>query len=124
MALLAMIAVSADAQKSGFVCTGNHVNVRTGPGVKYAVYDSGSNNKRQLNKGDVVANQRKKKNGYCLINGPLEWGGDERDGWVSEKYLLPVTLCPTCKGFKDVNVGKVDIDLKTCRKCKGKGYVN
>ncbi|MBP5387688.1 MAG: hypothetical protein J6Y97_09945 [Prevotella sp.] len=121
MVLFAVIAVNA--QNKGFVCTGNNVNVRTGPGKNYKVYDIGNGHKRQLFKGDVVANCGKKKNGFCLIQGPLEWGGDERDGWVSAQYLRPVTLCPECKGYKDVNVGEIDIDLATCPKCKGKGYV-
>ena len=91
--------------------------------VFYAVYDSNTDHKRQLSKGDVVSNCGKKKNGFCLIQGPLEWGGDERDGWVSAQYLRPVTLCPECGGFKLVNIAEVDIDLDTCKKCKGKGYV-
>ncbi len=121
MLLCVMLAVNA--QHNGYVCTGNNVNVRTGPGKNYAVYDVGDGHKRQLSKGDVVQNYGKKKNGFCLIQGPLEWGGDERDGWVSAQYLRPVKLCPKCKGYKDVNVGEIDIDLTTCDKCNGKGYV-
>ena len=113
MSLFVMVAVNA--QHNGFVCTGNNVNVRTGPGKKYAVYDVNIGRKRQLSKGDVVENRGKKKNGFCLIQGPLEWGGDERDGWVSAQYLRPVTLCPKCKGYKDINIAKVE--------CNGKGYV-
>ena len=121
MSLFVMVAVNA--QHNGFVCTGNNVNVRTGPGKKYAVYDVNIGRKRQLSKGDVVENRGKKKNGFCLIQGPLEWGGDERDGWVSAQYLHPVTLCPKCKGYKDINIAEVDIELDTCDKCNGKGYV-
>ncbi len=121
MSLFVMVTVNA--QHNGFVCTGNNVNVRTGPGKKYAVYDVNIGRKRQLSKGDVVENRGKKKNGFCLIQGPLEWGGDERDGWVSAQYLRPVTLCPKCKGYKDINIAKVDIELDTCDKCNGKGYV-
>ena len=121
--MLLFVMVTVNAQHKGFVCTGNNVNVRTGPGKNYAVYDINTGHKRQLSKGDVVVNRRKKKNRFCLIQGPLEWGGDERVGWVSAQYLRPVTLCPKCEGYKDVNVGKIDIDLKTCDKCKGKGYV-
>ena len=117
------VMLTANAQHDGFVCTGNNVNVRTGPGKNYAIYDTGDGHKRQLSKGDVVANRGKKKNGFCLIQGPLEWGGDERDGWVSAQYLRPVTLCKICFGTGDMNVGEVDIDLRTCDKCKGKGYV-
>lgn len=117
------VMLTANAQHDGFVCTGNNVNVRTGPGKNYAIYDTGDGHKRQLSKGDVVANCGKKKNGFCLIQGPLEWGGDERDGWVSAQYLRPVTLCKKCFGTGDMNVGEVDIDLRTCDKCKGKGYV-
>lgn len=121
--MLLLAAITVNAQQKGYVCTGNHVNVRTGPGKKYAVYDSNTDHKRQLSKGDVVADCGKKKNGFCLIQGPLEWGGDERDGWVSSQYLRPVTLCPKCGGYKDINMGEVDIELATCDECNGKGYI-
>ena len=121
--MLLFTVMAVNAQHNGFVCTGNNVNVRTGPGKNHAVYDSDTGHKRQLSKGDVVANRGKKENGFCLIQGPLEWGGDERDGWVSAQYLRPVTLCPECDGTKMVNIADVDIDLATCKKCKGKGYV-
>lgn len=121
--LMLMFAVmAANAQQKGFVCTGNYVNVRTGPGKNYAVYDKGDGHKRQLSKGDVVEYRGKKKNGFILI-GQLGWGEDERDGWVSAQFLRPVTLCPQCDGTKDENIGEIDIDLITCRKCKGKGYI-
>ena len=121
--ILLLVVLTASAQHNGFVCTGNNVNVRTGPGKNYPVYDSNTDHKRQLSKGDVVSNKGKRKNGFCLIQGPLEWGGDERDGWVSAQYLRPVTLCPKCKGYKDINIAEIDIELATCDKCNGKGYV-
>ena len=121
--MLLFAVMTANAQHNGYVCTGDYVNVRTGPGKNYAVYDINTGHKRQLSKGDVVSNCGKRQNGFCLIQGPLEWGGDERDGWVSAQYLLPVTLCPECQGYKDVNIAEVDIELATCKKCKGKGYV-
>lgn len=121
--MLLFVMLTINAQHNGFVCTGNNVNVRTGPGKNYPVYDSNTPQKRQLSKGDVVKNCGKKKNGFCLIQGPLEWGGDERDGWVSAQYLRPVTLCPECDGYKDVNIAEIDIELETCEKCNGKGYV-
>ena len=122
--LIALLAVmAANAQEKGYVCTGNNVNIRTGAGVKYPVMDDGNGHKRQMSKGDVVLYRGQKKNGFCLVIGPLEWGGDEREGWVSQKYLRPVTLCPTCGGTKDENIAEVDIELVTCRKCKGKGYI-
>lgn len=123
--MMLMTVITVKAQEKGFVCTGNNVNVRTGPGKNYPVYDvgKGTNGKRQLFKGDVVRDCGQRKNGFCLVQGALEWGGDERDGWVSAQYLRPVILCKTCFGTGDENIGKVDIDLITCRKCKGKGYV-
>ena len=121
--MLMFAVVAVNAQSKGFVCTGDYVNVRTGPGKNYKVYDVETGHKRQLSKGDVVKYSGKKKNGFCLVQGPLEWGGDERDGWVSAQYLRPVTLCPKCDGYKDVNVGEIDIDLATCDRCKGKGYI-
>ena len=121
--LLLFAVLSVNAQQKGFVCTGNNVNVRKGPGKKYPIYDVEFGRKRQLFKGDVVSDCGKKENGFCLVVGALEWGGDERDGWVSEQFLRPVILCPTCGGTKNENIGKVDIDLRTCRKCKGRGYL-
>ena len=122
--LIALFAVmTANAQQKGYVCTGNHVNIRTGAGTNHPVMDEKLGRKRQLSKGDVVLYHGQKKNGFCLVTGPLEWGGDEREGWVSQQFLRPVTLCPTCMGTKDENIAKVDIDLATCRKCKGKGYI-
>ena len=122
--LIALLTVlTVNAQHDGYVCTGDHVNIRTGAGVKYLVMDEELGHKRQLSKGDVVFNCGQKKNGFCLVNGPLAWGGDERDGWVSQQYLRPVKLCPTCEGTKLENIAKEEIDLVTCRKCKGKGYL-
>ena len=76
--LLMIAALAANAQQKGYVCTGNYVNVRTGPGKNFEVYDSDTSHKRQLSKGDVVANCGKRKNGFCLVQGPLEWGGGMR----------------------------------------------
>ena len=123
--ILLFAVITVNAQQKGFVCTGNNVNVRTGPGMDYPIYDQdrADGKKRQLFKGDVVLDCGQRKNGFCLIVGALEWGGDERDGWVSAKYLRPVILCPTCNGTKNENIGEIDIDLITCRKCKGKGYI-
>jgi hypothetical protein len=122
--LIAILTIfTVNAQQKGYVCTGNHVNIRTGAGIKYPVMDDGAGHKRQMSKGDVLLDCGQKKNGFCLINGPQEWGGDERDGWVSQKYLRPVKVCPTCGGTKNENIGEIDIDLITCRKCKGKGYL-
>ena len=123
MMVLLLAVMTANAQHDGYVCTGNNVNVREGPGKNYPIFDVEQGRKRQLFKGDVVTNMGKKKNGFVLVNGPLEWGGDERDGWVSAQYLRPVTLCKKCFGTGDMNVAKEDIDLRTCDKCKGKGYV-
>ena len=121
--LIALLAVmTANAQQKGYVCTGNNVNIRTGAGVKFPVMDQDTDHKRQLSKGDVVLDRGQTKNGFCLVNGPLEWGGDERDGWVSQRYLRPVILCPACEGTKYENIASEDIELVSCRRCKGKGY--
>lgn len=122
--LIALLTVlTVNAQQKGYVCTGDHVNIRTGAGTNHPVMDEEFGHKRQLSKGDVVLDRGEKKNGFCLVNGPLAWGGDERDGWVSQQYLRPVTICPTCGGTKYENIAQEDIDLATCRKCKGKGYI-
>ena len=122
MMLFAVIAVNA--QTKGFVCTGDNVNVRKGPGKNYPVDNWGIvGYKRQLMKGDVVENLGKSKNGFCLICGPLKYNGEASEGWVSAQYLRPVTLCPECIGTGVVNISEQEIDLENCKKCKGKGYV-
>ena len=65
--LLMFAVVAVNAQSKGFVCTGDYVNVRTGPGKNYKVYDVETGHKRQLSKGDVVKYSGKKKNGFCLV---------------------------------------------------------
>lgn len=123
--MLLTISITASAQDKGFVCTGNNVNIRKGPGKNYPVLENGAgtNGKLQLFKGNVVTDYGKRKNGFCLVSAALEWGGDERQGWVSARYLRPVIVCKTCFGTGNENVGPVDINLVTCRKCKGKGYL-
>ena len=56
--------ISAEAQNMrGFVSTGENVNVRKGPGMRYAVVE-GEGGKIQLVNGEVVIDKGKKKNGF------------------------------------------------------------
>ena len=82
-------------------CTGDYVNVRTGPGKNYRVviddaYSPGD--KVQLMKDIIVKSHGKARNGFVPISW-MYW-----DGWVSAQYLKPLT--------------------HTCSRCNGKGYFN
>ena len=47
--LIAILTIfTVNAQQKGYVCTGNHVNIRTGAGIKYPVMDDGAGHKRQM----------------------------------------------------------------------------
>ena len=113
-----MTVVSANAQRRGYVCTGNNVNVRTGPGKNYSVvvYNSAVT---QMFKGCVAQNLGKKRNGFIYV------GFLDRSflpsiipikGWVSAQYLRAVTLCSKCDGW---GISGYD----ECSKCRGKGYL-
>ena len=120
--LIAVLAVNAQSQK-GYVCTGDNVNVRKGPGTNYPVLMS-EGAKLQLNKGEVVAYKGKKRNGFCYVHvTKIAFGSAFFDypGWVSAKYLREVTLCDECNGTG--YVGEIE-DMKPCGRCEQKGYVN
>ena len=89
-------------------CTGDNVNVRTGPGMKYKVaYDDAFLEKVQLFKGEVVKSRGTARNGFIPITcvaGGTALGAYYFDGWVSAQYLKPLT--------------------RKCQVCKGRGYFN
>ena len=114
--LVVVIAMSANAQK-GFVCTGNNVNLRKGPGNNYKVVVSDYTGERFiLVKGAVLKDLGQKKNGFCKVSTFIHQQG-EYYGWVSAKYLKPVRLCSNCEGL-----GYVNNVFDTCTKCNGRGY--
>lgn len=119
--LLAVLSVNAQSRR-GFISTGTNVNVRTGPGKNYPVrYYEGQ--KLQLDKGEVVADKGKRKNGFIYVHVNKVHFGDavfDYPGWVSAQYLRPVTLCPECGSLG--YVGEIE-DPQDCPKCKGKGYI-
>lgn len=120
--LIAVLAVNAQSRK-GYVCTGDNVNVRKGPGTGHPVLMS-EGAKLQLNKGEVVAYKGKKRNGFCYVHvTKIAFGSAFFDypGWVSAKYLREVTLCDECGGTG--YVGEIE-DMKPCGRCEQKGYVN
>jgi hypothetical protein len=119
--LLTVLSVSAQSRR-GFISTGDNVNVRKGPGINYPVlYSEGE--KLQLFKGEVVAYKGKKRNGFIYVHVVKVHPGDavfDYPGWVSAKYLRPVTLCPECGG--QGYVGDIE-EPQDCPKCKAKGYI-
>lgn len=118
ISIMLMAVLSANAQSS-FVCTGNNVNLRTGPGRNYQVVIEDYGNKVQLFKGDVITNLGQKKNGFCKVSVYVYRSGDYV-GWVPAQYLKPVRKCSRCDGSGQVGDGM--INRRTCPKCNGRGY--
>ena len=121
MMMLMTLAVGAQNLK-GFISTGQDVNVRKGPGMRYPVIDT-EWGKIQLDKGEVVCDKGKTKNGFRhILVTKLIFGSvvNEYEGWVSTKYLRPVNVCPECYGTG--YVGEIE-DIKPCEKCKEKGHL-
>ena len=102
MAFLTMVAI-ADAQ-TVYHCTGDNVNVRTGPGKNYAVMmNEGFRTKCQLFKDSYVRYAGKQKNGFTYVkflNCGMTAASCYPDyGWVSSQYLKAMTRrCPSCGG--------------------------
>lgn len=117
---LMLAAINVDAQyRNGqyLYCTGNNVNVRTGPGKNYRVFNlkegcpicsgrqrncwmcKGSVGKYQLMKGDGLGNfgdgaiyiqyLGKSKNGFLFIETGETVEGSGVRGWVASQYLRP-----------------------------------
>ena len=83
----------ANAQKQGFISTGQNVNVRTGPGKQYPLAkEDFSEEPCQLDKGMLVRYLGKKKNGFCYVEGSSIITEYYCKGWVSAKYLRPVRI--------------------------------
>ena len=68
-----------------YVCTGNNVYVRTGPGKQYAPCQSDAGTVYVM-KGDMVLAQGGVRNGYRYVCASLEGYGVVY-GWMSTKYL-------------------------------------
>jgi len=118
--LIAMATMTANAQyRKGqrLVCTGSHVNVRTGPGKNYRVfmikescpicygkggrscwYCKGNKAKYQLSKGfgndsdgiTYIEYLGKKRNGFLYVECGENVEGSGVTGWVSQDYLRPL----------------------------------
>lgn len=105
----------ANAQKQGFISTGQ--NVRTGPGKQYPLAkEDFSEEPCQLDKGMLVRYLGKKKNGFCYVEVSSMITEYYCKGWVSAKYLRPVKLCPQCngEGYTDV---EGFCEGKKCTRC-------
>ena len=114
--------VTANAQLQGFISTGQNVNVRTGPGLKYKVaIDEVSGEECQLSKGQVAKYLGKKQNGYTYVEVSSTITEYYCKGWVASKYLKPVTLCPACKGEGYTNIIAFGEGTE-CKRCKTLGY--
>ena len=88
--------VTMDAQKY-YVCTGNSVYLRIGPGKSYepVTYSFGPKEGRPifLNKGSRMMYVGPTKNGYARVNAYHERGYDQ--GWVATQYMRPEGTKPS-----------------------------
>jgi len=69
-----------------WVCTGNHVNIRKGPGTRYGINEL-FNLSGQLNKGAIVMDLGEKRNGFIKVYNISGGNGRQTVGWVSARYL-------------------------------------
>lgn len=134
------MAISVEAQ-TYYRCTGDKVNVRSGPGKKYSVLRceyQGMNEPQQMMKGHVVKYLGKKRNGFMYVEDAVDylWTAFGK-GWVSAQYLKPASKCTSCKGKGRLNkkcpecggqgcpmynVSNCDYGYVRCQKCAGTGY--
>ena len=108
MFMVLFASMTANAQVF-YKCTGDNVNVRTGPGKNYKnVINQGFETRCQLFKDNIVRYAGKKSNGFVYVmfsNCGMTGASCYPDyGWVSSQYLKPMT--------------------HKCRVCNGKGYFN
>ena len=99
--MLSLTAINADAQRRGqyLTCTGDNVNVRTGPGKNYKVKTIPSFDvemmrnvrmKLQLFRGNRVKYLGQRKNGFLFVQFAYEGEGGYityYTGWVSADFL-------------------------------------
>lgn len=101
ISLLLFTFVAMDAQKY-YVCTGNSVFLRIGPGKNYepVTYYSGPKEGRPifLYKGTRMMYVGPTKNGYALVNAYHDGGYDQ--GWVAVQYMRPESKSTTSKKTK------------------------
>lgn len=87
-----------------YKCTGDNVNVRTGPGKNYAVaINQGFETRCQLFKGNIVRSLGSTRNGFTYVRfsncGMTGASCYPDNGWVSSQYLRKMTKrCPACGG--------------------------
>ncbi len=115
--------VTTNAQTQGFISTGQNVNVRTGPGLKYKLAkDEISGDDCQLDKGQLVKYLGKKKNGFTYVEVSAAITEYYCKGWVYSKYLKPVKICPACNGEGYTEIEGF-MEGKECKRCKTRGYL-
>ena len=135
--IITVLSVAAQRKGDSFVCIGDKVNVRTGPGTNYPVCQlslaiiaecdgseyNGETQKQQLFKGygtelTHIEYLGKHENGFLFVNCYEEGEGFGGKGWVFAKYLRP--QCDACEGYPIIR--NSDGTITRCRKCNGKGY--
>lgn len=122
-------------------CTGDKVNVRSGPGKRYKVLIceyQGMNEPQQLMKGHVVKYLGKRQNGFMYVEDAINYHWMTfGQGWVSAQYFVPAIKCKSCNGKGTFNrkcpecggdgcpmynVASCDNGYVRCDKCAGAGY--
>ncbi|MBR5639324.1 MAG: SH3 domain-containing protein [Muribaculaceae bacterium] len=107
ISLLLFAFVTMDAQ-TYYVCTGNSVYLRIGPGKSYepVTYYSGPKEGRPifLYKGTRMMYVGPTKNGYARVNAYHDRGYDQ--GWVSTQYIRPEGSKTTTKKNKNKKSSK------------------
>lgn len=94
IALFTTLGMSAQAQTE-YICTGDNVNVRTGPGKNYPVIQGTGGHckgKIQLFRGDRLTYTGETRNGFMKMEGTECW--PKGYGWVSSQFLRPAGGVP------------------------------
>ena len=123
MMLLVMATMGVNAQV--YVCTGDNVLVRKGPGKNYPVNEGFTNwyqtKKRygRLCKGDIVALASERKNGYIRVYNLGGGNGDYNLGWVSAQYLK--RACNKCENT-DWFLKVTSNYIPACRTCGRRAF--
>ncbi len=103
--------------KTVYVVTGDHVNVRTGPGTNYpntTWQGQGSGNRKvQVSTGEYLIGGTE-RNGFIKVDSYDVY--QFFSGWISSQYVRKVPMCNNCSGR-----GFID---NTCPKCHGRKPLN
>ena len=118
LAFFIIVPTIAFSQEIYLRCIGDNVNVRKGPGTKYAVEQLHGGvhcgfGKAQLFRGEILIWDGKQQNGFYHVTQAYEVCWENDYGWVSKQFLTKAEKCTACKGRG--NTGR------KCPECNGMG---